>query len=110
MIIIFSKLITGYYVMRRSDTQKIDKIIDAYLRQTGVGKKLKEIELINSWEEVVGISVAKRTNNMYIKNKRLFVYIESSIVKNELMMLKDSLVNALNNKVKERVIEDIVLR
>jgi len=96
--------------MRRSNTQKIDKIIDAYLQQTGVGKKLKEIELINSWQEVVGVSVAKRTSNMYIKNRRLFVYIESSIVKNELMMLKDSIVSALNNRVKERIIEDIVLR
>lgn len=95
--------------MRRSDTQKIDKIIDAYLKQSGVGKKLKEMELINSWEEVVGVSVAKRTNNLFIKNRKLFVYIESSIVKNELMMLKQSLVDALNNKIKERIIDDIVL-
>ncbi len=95
--------------MRRSDTQKIDKIIDVYLKQSGVGKKLKEMELINSWEEVVGVSVAKRTNNLFIKNRKLFVYIESSIVKNELMMLKQSLVDALNNRVKERIIDDIVL-
>lgn len=100
----------GYCVMRRSDTQKIDKIIDAYLKQTGVGKKLKEIELINSWEEIVGVSVAKRTSKMYIKNRRLFIYLESSIVKNELMMLKDGIVSALNNKVREKIIDDIILR
>lgn len=96
--------------MRRSSTEKIDAIIDAYLKQTPVGKKLKEIELVNSWQEVVGVSVAKRTNKIYISNRKLFVYIDSSIVKNELFMLKAGIISALNNKVKETIIDDIVFR
>ncbi len=96
--------------MRRSNTEKIDAIINVYLKQTGVGKKLKEMELVNSWEEVVGISVAKRTSKIYISNRKLFVYVQSSIVKNELMMLKNGLITALNNKVHERIIDDIVFR
>lgn len=96
--------------MRRSNTEKIDAIIDAYLKQSGVGKKLKEIELVNAWEEVVGVSVAKRTSKIYVSNRKLFVYVQSSIVKNELMMLKEGIVSALNNKVNDRIIDDIVFR
>lgn len=96
--------------MRRSDTQKIDAIIDSYLKKSGMSRKFKEIELINSWEDVVGVSVSKRTTNIYIKNRVMYVYIESPIVKNEIRLLKDSIVNALNKRANEKVIDNIVLR
>jgi predicted nucleic acid-binding Zn ribbon protein len=66
--------------------------------------------VINSWEEVVGKAISSRTSKMYIKDHILFVHLNSSVVRNELLMLKQALKEKLNEKAGSEVIKDIVLR
>jgi hypothetical protein len=54
--------------------------------------------------------ISNKTNNIFIKDKKLFVYLNSSIARNELSMVKDDLVKRLNQQAGGEVIEDIVLR
>jgi predicted nucleic acid-binding Zn ribbon protein len=96
--------------MRRSDSHKLNDIISQCLKELKLNKKLQEHRLINSWPDIVGLSIAKKTNNLYIKDKKLFVYLNSSVVRNELQMLKDSLVKRLNEHAGEELIHDIVLK
>ncbi len=96
--------------MRRSDSHKLNDIISQCLKELNLNKKLQEHRLINSWPDIVGLSIAKTTNNLYIKDKKLFVYLNSSVVRNELQMLKDSLVKRLNEHAGEELIHDIVLK
>ena len=65
---------------------------------------------MNSWEEVTGKFIASKTKNMYIKNKVLYVNIESSVIRNELILLREGLINRLNDKCKQEVITGIVIR
>ncbi|MCT4615298.1 MAG: DUF721 domain-containing protein [Marinifilaceae bacterium] len=94
--------------MRRSKTQKIDELIDEMLKGTQLEKGLKEHRLIKSWEEVIGKTVANSTTKLYIRNKKLYVYIRSSVIKHQLNMIKEGLVRALNEKVDAYIINDIV--
>ena len=96
--------------MRRSNTQKLADIINDSFKDFNIGRKLKEVELINCWERVVGKTVARYTENIYIKNKKLMVFVNSSVVKNELLMIRDPLINRLNKEVGEEVISEIVIR
>ncbi|HDR88175.1 MAG TPA: DUF721 domain-containing protein [Bacteroidetes bacterium] len=96
--------------MRRSHTQSLGEIIREILKDSVTGRKLREVQLIGAWEEVVGKTVAKRTKNLYIRNRKLYVELTSSVVRNELMMIRSSLVGALNKKAGEDLIEEIVLR
>lgn len=96
--------------MRRSETLKIDKIIQALIKEQGLEDKLSENRLINSWEELLGKSVARATNNLYIRKKILYVHLRSSVVRHELMMIKNDLIQRLNEKAGKKIIEDIVLK
>ncbi len=96
--------------MRRSKTQKISKVIQAFLSESGLKSRLKEVELINSWEEIVGTMISKRTKKIEIKNGKMIIYLQSSVVKNELMMLRESLRNSLNEKAGEEIIKEIILK
>ncbi len=96
--------------MRRSKTQKIDELVQLFLKEQGLDVKLKELELINSWEKVIGKNVSNATSNIYIKNRKLFVQVRSSIIRSELMLIKTGLIRALNNEVGEKLIDDIVVR
>ena len=96
--------------MRRSKTISLAEAIKDYVREMNMEGKLNEIGLINSWEEIVGKAISSRTSNIYIKDKVLYVHLNSSVVRNELLMLRQELMEKLNQKAGTEVIRDIVLK
>jgi len=96
--------------MRRSKTISIAEAIKDYISEMNIGDKLAETSLINSWEEIVGRAISSRTSKIYVKDHIMYVHLTSSVVRNELMMLRESLRNKLNEKAGFEVIKDIVLR
>jgi predicted nucleic acid-binding Zn ribbon protein len=96
--------------MRRSETLNISEIIASLLKEQGLEEKLYENRLMNSWEELLGKTIAKTTRSLYIKDRVLFVHISSSVVKHEVMMIRDELTKRLNEKAGKNVIDKIVLR
>ncbi len=96
--------------MRRSKTISIAEAISDYIREMNIGGKLNETAVINSWEEIVGKAISSRTSNIYIKDKILYVHLNSSVVRNELLMLRSALKEKINQKIGAEVIKDIVLR
>lgn len=96
--------------MRKSNTQPLGEVIHDYLKSIDAGKKLQEMRLIDSWPKVVGLSIAKKTANLYIKNRVLFVFLNSSIVRTELLRIRESLPKALNERAGENVIDEVVIR
>ena len=96
--------------MRKSNASTLGQAIRAYLKAMGLDQKLKERSLISSWEETLGKNVANATRNIYISNQKLFVELDSSIIRNELFMMKSSILQTLNKKAGEIVIRDIILK
>jgi len=96
--------------MRRSSVQNINDVVNQLLKDLNIDQKLKEVRVMNSWNEVLGNNIAKATSKLFIKNRVLFVYLKSAIVRNELMMLKSGIIKSLNEKAGESIIDDIVFR
>jgi predicted nucleic acid-binding Zn ribbon protein len=96
--------------MRRSKTISLAEAIKDYVKEMNMEGKLNEVGLINSWEEVVGKAIASRTLNIYIKDHVLYVHLNSSVVRNELLMLRQVLIEKLNQKAGTEVIIEIVFR
>ena len=96
--------------MRRSQTQKIDELIRQVLKESNLDGRLKEYELVNSWEKVIGKTVANATTDIYIRNRKLFVKVRSSVIRNELLMIREGLMRALNREVKANIIDEIIVR
>ena len=96
--------------MRRSKTITLAEAIKDFVNEMGFNEKLDETSLIGSWEEIVGRAISIRTTKIYIKDHILYVHLSSSVVRNELYMLKDSLKNKLNEKAGKPLIKDIVFR
>lgn len=96
--------------MRRSKTISIAEAMKDYIREMNLEGKLLEVNLINSWEETVGKAISSRTSKIYIKDHVLFVHLSSSVVRNELLMLREALKEKLNEKAGSEVIKEIVLK
>jgi len=95
--------------MKRTNTVSIAQIINEVIGEYKIGDKLKESRIVAAWSEVLG-PLAKPTDQLYVKNKTLFVTLSSSVIRNELSMMRSTLVRSLNEKVGEEVITDIVFR
>lgn len=96
--------------MRRSKTISLAEAMKDYIREMNLGDKLSEVGVINSWEETVGKAIATRTSKLYIKDHVLYVHLTSSVVRNELLMLRQILKEKLNEKAGSEVIKEIVLK
>jgi hypothetical protein len=96
--------------MRRSKTITIAEAIKDYTKEMNLDGKLNEAGVINSWEEIVGKAISSRTSRMYIKDHVLHVHLNSSVVRNELVMLRQAIIEKLNGKAGSEVIKDIVFR
>lgn len=96
--------------MRRSKTISLAEAVKDYIREMNFEGKLLEVNILNSWEEVVGRAIASRTTDIRIRDHILYVKLNSSVARNELMMLKEALREKLNFKAGQELIKDIVLR
>jgi predicted nucleic acid-binding Zn ribbon protein len=96
--------------MRRSKTISLAEALKDFTREMNLDVKLSEVGVINTWEEVVGKAISSRTSKIYIKDHVLYVHLNSSVVRNELLMLRQALKEKLNEKAGSEVVKDIVLR
>ncbi len=96
--------------MRKSNTQPLKSVIREYIDAIGHRRKLKEVSVIADWKKLMGPVISKHTKNVYIKNKTLFVYLDSSVMRNELIMQSERIIQHLNEHTGEKTIEKIMFR
>ena len=96
--------------MRRSKTTPIRELVTALMQKYGADEKIAEVRLLNAWEELLGKRIMQFTKNLYIKDRKLFVTINSSIVKAEINMIKNQLIAKLNEKAGKNLIDVIIIR
>lgn len=94
--------------MKRKNAEAVGDVLLRFLRQEGLETPLNEYRLVSAWKEVVGESINRYTQNLFIKNQVLHVKLSSSVLRQELMMMRKVLVNNLNTKVGSQVIVDIM--
>ena len=96
--------------MKRSNTESISEVIRQYLKELQIERKIKEVGLTQQWEEIVGKIIASKTEKIVIRDGIMYIHIRSSVVKSELMMIREELVRALNDKAGEELVKGIVFR
>lgn len=82
----------------------ISKMLDVYRLR----KKFDETSILAIWPEIMGTAIANRTTQIYIKDKKLFIRIESSVIKNELVMVRQGIIQKLNEHAGSMVINEMV--
>jgi predicted nucleic acid-binding Zn ribbon protein len=96
--------------MKRNEFQSLGSAIRDYLKEEKFDGKLAEIEAVNSWELIIGKQIARATTSIYIKDGILYVHLKSSIVRNELLMMRNDIIQAINQHIGSRVVKSIVLK
>lgn len=92
-----------------SNEKPIKELIDKLLRAYGYQDQLDEIKLIKLFEEAVGVMYMRHTKNIYFKNKKLHVKLDSAALKQELSYSKEAIMLKLNTQIGKRIVDEIIL-
>jgi predicted nucleic acid-binding Zn ribbon protein len=96
--------------MRRKNTQSIGEVLHEYIDAMSMRRRLKESRIEKIWLDVLGRHSASLTQKVYIKNGTLFARLNSSVLRNELLMMRETLINRINEEAGENIVDKIVLR
>ncbi len=96
--------------MKRKNTEKLNNVIYQYLRENGLETPLNEFRATQAWSSIVGSAISKYTTDIKIYNQTMFVSISSSVVRNELLMKRTTLIKRVNDHVGAQVITQIVFK
>jgi len=96
--------------MRRKRTMSLVDVLAEYKREMNIEGRLKEVEIINAWDKIAGKAIAARTKKIYFRDKNLVIHLTSSVVRNELMMMKEVIRDRVNEIAGEELATGIILK
>lgn len=95
-------------VMGQNDEIRLKDAINQLLDTYKLKGKLTEQKLVDSWERLMGHVIARHTQSVYIKDKKLILKLDSSVLRQELGYAKSKIIQRLNEEIGQQVIEDVV--
>jgi predicted nucleic acid-binding Zn ribbon protein len=93
----------------KSNTHHIGDAIQELLRSYRLKSKFDETTIVSSWERLVGKPIAKRTKRVSVRNKVLFVELDSPAMKSDLNFHKTQILALFEKEFGKDVIKEIVI-
>ena len=93
---------------RTSNEAPLKEVIDRWLKAYRLDGKMKELDVIKAWPEMMGTAIAHRTKEITIKNKTLYLKMDSSVLRDELAHGKQVIIQRVNETAGCEIINDVV--
>lgn len=94
--------------MRKPNDITLKEGIDKLLAVYKLKGKFDQTSVVALWPEIMGKAIANRTTQIYVNQKKLFVRIESSVIRNDLLMVRSGIIQSINERTGSEVITEIV--
>ena len=94
--------------MRKTNDKSLKEAIEQMLNVYKIKRRFDETGVVNFWPELVGKSVANRTKELFVRDKKLFLRIESSVIKHELTLMRTQIIQKINEEAKSILVEEII--
>lgn len=95
------------YNKRKSNETPLKELVDRWVKAHGLEGKMQEMQLIKAWPELMGIAVANRTQSLAVRNKTLYIKMDSSVMRDELLQGKSIIIQRVNEFIGSELINDI---
>lgn len=96
--------------MRKRNTELLKDVIAQVLKNNHLDKKLNDKHIIDAWPKILGENITQYTTEISIRNRILYVSISSAVLRHDLFLSREQIVNSLNNEVGAEVIKEIIFR
>ena len=95
--------------MQDERLKTIGQVIQSFSKQRKFKKPIQEARVVNYWPELMGKTVNKYTEKIYVNYNTLFVKVGPDALRNELLYSTDTIIEKINEYIGEEIIKKIVL-
>lgn len=98
----------GVSTMGRTNDKSVKEAFEQMLQVYKMKRRFDETSLLNAWPDIMGKAVANRTSQLYIRDKKLYIKLDSSVLRNELIMVRSQILEKMNDRAGSQVLEDVI--
>lgn len=88
----------------------IGEALHQFLNKSKLKTGLRTVQIENAWEEIMGKTIAKYTDKIEIINNTLFIYTNVGPLRQELLYQKEIIIERVNEAMKEKVINRVIIK
>lgn len=96
------------YKSRKADTYTLKEAIELFLKVSPIKNQYQANSIVDAWSEIMGQPIAEKTTQIYIKDRVLFVRLNSAPLRNELQMSKAKILQLYTQKFGKDCLKDVV--
>ncbi|MBK5286774.1 MAG: DUF721 domain-containing protein [Bacteroidia bacterium] len=83
--------------------------IEEMLREYGLEEKIRELHIKNAWEKMMGKTIYVRTEQIRLKNRKLYIKVNSSVLKEELHFSRGKVLEIINKEFESPIVDEVVI-
>ena len=96
--------------MQRTNTNKMALLIEQFIKEEGLSEGLRTVRIYKAWDEAVGDFFASHTTSKHFNKNVLYCTFDSSMVRNQLFLMQDHILEKINNQMGDKVVSRLVFR
>lgn len=96
--------------MERVGAKSIKELIEQSIEKNNLNDGIDKVRVKKIWAQLTGEYIANSTSNIYVYDSKLFVSVNSSIIRNEILLIKSELKKRINKEIGRDFIKEIIVR
>ena len=81
-----------------------------FLKGSRIKGDIQALQIEDLWEEIMGKTIARYTDKLQIINDRLIITTHVAPLKNELIFQREKIRQRVNEALKQKVINEVIIR
>ena len=94
---------------QKDDIKHVGQAIQELLKSYHIKNRFDEANLVSSWERLVGKPVARRTKKVFIRDRVLFVELDSPAMKHDLQYHKTQIIEVFQKEFGADLIKELII-
>ncbi|MCV6629331.1 MAG: DUF721 domain-containing protein [Flavobacteriaceae bacterium] len=94
---------------RNQETHSLSEALKAFIDDNHLQKGIDNAAIADVWKSEMGNGVAHYTKDIKLRNQTLYVYLDSSVLREELQYGKLKIIEMMNAHFKREVVKELKL-
>ncbi|RXK62876.1 DUF721 domain-containing protein [Lacibacter luteus] len=88
----------------------IQQAMEKFLTQSKLKQRVRALEITDVWEELMGKTIAKYTDEIKLINQQLIISTSVAPLKQELLFQKEKIRNRINELFNEHAVKEVIIK
>lgn len=95
---------------RLNDDNLIGDVLKEFIQTNKLQYGIDKVEVRDAWKKLMGNGVNSYTQEIMLKNEKLYVALTSAVLREELSYGKEKIIKMINEELGREVVKEVILR